>query len=199
MMRSWRLHAPVWLAAVLVVQAAGAQGPALPGPGKQTAKAEQPESIFNGQVRRYRFALEGRVVTPDVAEEFVVQYQRPGKARPPIVGAYADGERDALVVVARPEAEQAIRESLAEWIVASGGIESPSLKMQRRVLEARWRVIVSGMAEVEVQLIESSDDRAQQLKDRLRSFEGELTTLERQLQVIDRYIARLAAGPSPGE
>jgi hypothetical protein len=199
MARSWRLYVLAGMAAAALGLAANAQGQvpaASANEGTTASKPDTPESIFNGQVRRYSFALEGMFVTADTAEEFVVQYQGRNKERPPIVGAYADGERDALVVVAKPEAEQAIRESLAEWIVARRGFGAPSLKAQRREIEARWRVLVIGMAECEVKLVELTGDRGQKMRDRLRLIEEELTTLERQLQVMDQYIARLAAGPN---
>lgn len=202
MARSWRVVALAWMGAVFFWQAANAQERAKPDVAAELTgakKSEAPESIFNGQVRRYRFDLEGTVVTADTAEGFVVQYRGRDKQRPPIFGAYADDEHNALVVVAPPEAEQAIRESLAEWIIATAGIESSSLRIQRRELAARWRTVLSGMAECEVRLVELTGDRGQQLKDRLRQFHEELGTLEKQIQMMDRYIARLAAGPSPGQ
>lgn len=199
MVRSWPLSALTLVAAVLLGPSALAQQAVSEASGKEgalTAKAEAPASIFNERVRRYCFALEGALVTSDTAEAFVVHHQG-AKDRPRIFGAYADDECNALVVVAPPEAEQAIRETLAQWLIASRGIElSPSLKGQRRALESRWRVVLGGMAEVEVQLVNTTGDRAQQLRDRLQLYETELTTLEKQLRVIDRYIARLAAGPS---
>ena len=56
-----------------------------------------------------------------------------------------------------------------------------------------------GMAECEVDLVKLTGDRGQQMRDRLQRFQEELATLEKQMQVLDRYIARLAAGPSPGQ
>jgi len=201
-MRSWLLYALALLVASQLWQPALAQRQtpsAAETAHADAAGPEAPESIFNGQVRRYRFALEGTLVTADTAEGFMIQYQGRGKERPRIFGAYADDEQNALVVVAPPEAEQAIRENLAGWIIAGKGIESPSLKAQRRELESRWRVVLSAMAECEVELVKLTGDRAQQLRDRLRLYEAELTTLEKQLQVIDRYIPRLAAGPSQSQ
>ena len=203
MVRSWRLYALAWLVAVLLVQAALAQGPtsrSSANMGAAAAKPEVPESIFNGKVRRFRFDLEGMPVTADTAEEFVVRYRGRDRERPPILGAYADGDCNALVVVAPPESEQAIRESLAEWIVASRGIDGPpSLKLQRRELEFRWRERLTVIAGVDLELVKLTGDRGQQMRERLRLLEEELTTLEKQLQVIDRYIARLEAGPASGQ
>ncbi len=199
MMRSW------FLCALAVVAAASQSGWAqqqTAGAGtsaRAAAGSEEPESIFNGQVRRYCFSLEGMLVTADTAEGFVIRYRGRDKERPQILGAFADEEHNALVVVAGPEAEQAIRENLAEWLIEGKGIETPSLQTQRRALEARWRVVLSAMAECEVELVKLTADRAQQLRDRMRLYEAELTTLEKQLQVIDRYIARLEAGPSQSQ
>jgi hypothetical protein len=197
MMRSWFWCALALVAAVGQQTGAQEQGADAGTSVRAAAAAEEPESIFNGQVRRYSFALEGTAVTAETAEEFVVQYQ--GRDRPRILGAYADGEHNALVVVAGPEAEQAIRENLAEWLVARKAFGSPSLKAQRRALEERWRTALFGMAECEVKLVEVTGDRSQQLRDRLRLFEAELAMFEKQLQVLDRFISRLEAGPSAGQ
>ena len=143
MVRSWRSYALALIAATSLGQAADAQGQASPASAREgatAAKSDAPESIFNGQVRRYRFALEGRVVTADTAEAFMVRYQGRGKERPRIIGAYADDEQNALVVVAAPEAEQAIRDNLAEWIVdpqhAKPGNKMPGLALSNPDLEA---------------------------------------------------------------
>jgi hypothetical protein len=195
-MRTWFWCA---LALAAAMQQAGAQEQAAgAAPQAEAASTEAPQPIFNGQLRRYRFALEGTLVTTDTAEAFVIQYQKGD--RPRIFGAYPDDEHNALVVVAGPEAEQAIRENLAEWIIAGKGIElGPSLKGQRRAIEFRWRTLVCAMAEVEVELVSTTGERAQQLRERLRQYEAELTTVEKQLQVLDRYLARLAAGPGTGQ
>jgi hypothetical protein len=159
------------------------------------ADGEPPMSIFNSQLRRFKFLLEHDVATMETAEVFMLRYKRPNNPR--IVGAYPDARTNSLVVAGPPESEQAIRETLAEWIIESGGLgQSPPLAMQLRVLHHERTQCLVQMAEIEVLKVKaerSAEDKskAPQLAARLQSFADELETVERQIRVVRKYIDRL--------
>ena len=155
--------------------------------------AEEPgESIFNDQLRRFKFAIEGQAVTIETAEEFMVRYQRPDNPR--IIGAYPNAKTNSLIVIGPPEAEQAIRESLAQWIVDVGG--APSLDIQLRVLQHDRAHLLVTMAHLEVQEIDVAAEengvaKAKQLAAKRQTIEEELKTVEQQIRVVRKYMARL--------
>jgi hypothetical protein len=151
--------------------------------------AEKPMSIFNEKIRRFRFELDEMPITADTAEEFMVHHQP--RNEPPIVGAYADSETNALVVVGPPEAEQPVRETLAKWMVDRLGGGRFSLNVQMRTLEFRRQELLVAMASVEIQLVEAAGDRAKLLRDRLQAVENELTVVEKQIAVVNKYVQRL--------
>jgi hypothetical protein len=150
---------------------------------------ESPMSVFNEDVRRFRFDLEGTLVTAETAEAFMQMYK--GHDYPEIIGAYADGATDSLVVVGPPEAEHAIRVTLATWIVEQGGASPQPLSIQRRVLTHRRMDLLFEMADLEVRLVGSPSEKADEIRVRLQLLEDELSGVETQIEVIDRYIERL--------
>jgi hypothetical protein len=172
-------------------------GPVLAGLVRPVA-AEAPLSIFNDQLRRFKFRLEHDVATWETAEAFLLRYQRPNN--PPIVGAYPDGDTNSLVIIAKPDSEQAIRESLAEWQVESQSIgPAAALAMQLRILQHERAKSLRTMAEIEVSQVKaaaSEDEKAKvpQLAHRLQHFERELKVVEEQMQVVRKYIDRLEDG-----
>lgn len=149
--------------------------------------AQQPMSVFNDKVRRFRFCLEDTPVTAETAQEFMVKYQ--GRDQTEIIGAYADPVTNSLVVVGPPEAEQAIRTTLAKWIVDRQGLSPAPLEARRRGLEFRRQELLGEMADLEIQLV-PAEGKAEQLKSRLQAFEDELRVVERQMEVVSRYIER---------
>ncbi len=150
--------------------------------------SEQPMSVFNDKVRRFRFCLENTPVTAETAEEFMVKYQ--GREQTEIIGAYADTETNSLVVVGPPEAEHAIRVTLARWIVDRQGLSPAPLEARRRELDFRRQELLGEMADLEIQLVAAEESKAEQLKSRLQFFEDELRVVERQMEVVNRYIER---------
>jgi hypothetical protein len=155
----------------------------------QAADSERPMSIFNDKVRRFKFELEDTVVTAETAEEFMISYQ--GRNRPPIIGAYADGETNSLVVLCAPEAEEAVRLHLASRIIDQVGLGlSSSLKVKLRGLESRRRTLLAEMAELDVALVEADEGKAEQLQVRLAKFKDLLSVVERQIAIVNRYIER---------
>jgi hypothetical protein len=171
-------------------------GPSQPASAKQlAADAEPGVSIFNDQLRRFKFLLEHEVATLETVEGFLVNYRRP--ENPPILGAYPDAHTNSLIVIGPPEAEQAIRECLAQRMVEGHGIEgAPPLPMQLRVLQHERTELLEVMADLEVQDIaaaaeENGPSKAKQLANRRNLFEAELSTVEQQIRVVRKYMSRL--------
>ena len=168
--------------------------PILAGPASPAA-AEPPLSIFNDQLRRFKFQLEHDVATWDTAEVFMLRYQRPDNPR--IVGAFPDADTNSLIIIAPPQSEQAIRDSLAEWMVEAQHLgPAPALAMQVRVLQHERAELLQKMASIEIDQVKaaaSEDEKAKvpQLADRLQQFERELKVVEEQMRVVRKYIDRL--------
>lgn len=165
------------------------------------ADAEPGVSIFNDQLRRFKFLLEHEVATLETVEGFLVNYRRP--ENPPILGAYPDAQTNSLVVIGPPEAEQAIRECLAQRMVEGHGIEgAPPLPMQLRVLQHERTELLELLADLEVQEVaaaaeENGPSKAKQLAARRQLFEAELKIADQQIRVVRKYMARLDAEDPP--
>jgi hypothetical protein len=163
-------------------------------PAPLAADSERPMSIFNDKVRRFKFELEEIPVTAETAGDFMASYQ--GHNRPAIIGAYADGDTNSLVVICAPEAEEAVRLHLAGWTVNYWGLTSPSLKVKKRGLEFRRRTLLAEMAELDVALIEAAAEaeaeaaKIVQLQARLAAFKDQLSIVERQIATVNGYIER---------
>ena len=185
------------LAAVLLAMAAGTnlcysqvrEATAVDQPcAEEQDAAQQPMSVFNDKVRRFRFCLENTPVTAEMAQEFMVKYQ--AREQTEIIGAYADPVTNSLVVVGPPEAEHAIRITLAKWIVDRQGLSPAPLESRRRGLESRRQELLGEMADLEIQKIATDGGKAEQLQLRLQVFEDKLRVIERQMEVVNRYIDR---------
>jgi hypothetical protein len=185
----------------LLVSAASAQQPAPSGnnsllAGTAGTDGERAGSIFNDQLRQFRFELDHEVVTIETAETFMVRYNRPENPR--ILGAYPDKLTNALLVVGPPEAEQAIRETLAQSIVdVFGLVGAPPLERQLRILKHERKDLLRTMADLEIQEVaagaeENGSAKAKQLADRRQIFENQLKITEQQIHVVRKYMARLA-------
>jgi len=159
----------------------------------QIADAERPMSIFNEQVRRFRFELEDTLVTSETAEGFMINHK--ARNQPEIIGAYPDSETNSLVVIGPPEAEHAIRVTLATWIVERQGLSPPPLKVQKRALEFRRKEVLQEMAALDIQSVGAESNKAAQLQARLQTFKDELNVVERKIEVVNRYIERLRETP----
>jgi hypothetical protein len=207
-MSRYRSHFGLTLLLVVVSLVAPARSQELGKIGKEVrfvaqpheADAGNPVSIFNDQVRRFKFLLEHDVATVDTAEAFMHRYQRPDN--PPIIGAYPDTETNSLVVIGPPEAEQAIRESLAQAIVdAQGQGSAMPLTMQLRILQHERTGLLEQMAELEVQEVAAAEEengpsKAKQLADRRQMFEAKLKIAEQQIRIVRKYMARAEADES---
>ena len=168
---------------------------AVTGPKHGSANSEPPMSIFNDKLRRFKFRIErSDVVTVQGATAFMERYAARGN--PEIIGAYPDADANLLVVIGPPEAEQAIRRSLATDIIEMQGIDPyPSLKIQKRILQSQGRELIRDMAQIEVVKVkiaatndENRDKNVKRLDLQLQSLGAELDFVERQIQVVDKYL-----------
>jgi hypothetical protein len=168
----------------------------LPATVESTAVVDEPMSIFNHEVRRFRFQIEDMPVTVETVEAFMLLHQ--DRNEPEIIGAVVDAESNSLVVIGPPEAELPIRQTLAKWLVERQGIVSAAspLNIQKRELEFRRNELLCGMADQEVQLVEAEGDKGTQLLARLHALENELTIVEKQIQVVEKYIKRVRSVPN---
>ena len=160
------------------------------GIGFQAHQAEPPNSVFNEVIRRYRFDLGPAPVTADTVEEFNVYFDEHSDDK--IIGAYADGETNMLVVVAPPNAELAVRFSLARLFVNRQADPSQTLMFQQRSLDHRRRELLLEMASVEIQQVGAKEADENKLNERIESLEEELSVVEKQLQVVVKYNERMA-------
>lgn len=154
-MKRFYTHTLLLLVAAVVVNRAVSQEPSPVATVQSTdsnTDSEQPMSVFNDEVRRFRFELEEMLITAETAEQFMLLHQ--ARNEPSIIGAYADSETNSLVVVGPPDAEQPIRETLAKWIVDRQGVSPPPLNVQKRRLEFRRRKLLREMADLEIHLLE---------------------------------------------
>lgn len=163
---------------------------------------EPPMSIFDDKLRRFRFRLEHTdVVTVEEAQAFMVRYSKRGN--PEIIGAYPDPDKNVLVVIGPPEAEQAIRKNLAVAIIETQGTPGgPGLKIKKRELLSRGRSLIADMAQIELLKVEtaaakddSRDAKLKQLDARLLALKAELDVVEKQIQIVDKYLERLSLEP----
>lgn len=173
-----------------------------------SADAEPPMSIFNDQLRRFKFRIDHAVVTHEEARAFMERYSTRGN--PAIIGAYADADTNSLVVIGPPEAEQAIRKSLATWIVVlqdlNHAIDGPPLEIEQRKLMDDRSELIRTIAGVEVAKVKAAaakdrraDDKVQRLDGALKALEAELQVVEQQIRILKKHLERLHADPSGAE
>lgn len=180
------------------------------------------ESIYNDKLKRFKFRLEKIPVrSHETAEAFFKTYNRrrkdnDGKSgdRPKLIGAWGDPVTNSIVIIGPPEAEQAIREILAEWEselvgVPGGGFED-TLEIREVYLKRERRGLLHEIALIELEIVgvegipdtpearkklpkavfEERDRKLKMFADRVRSLEHELHVIERKLEVIRRSIRR---------
>lgn len=150
-------------------------------------------SIFSEQLKRFKFEFEDQLVSVEVVEEFLRRHEEHDE--PKILGAYASAKSNALIVVGPPEAEAAIRMTLAKMFVLRQGASPAPLPMQQRTLEFRKRELLREMAELEVAMVAEPEARHAQFADRLKEYEADLEVVEKQLQIVAKYLARLQNDP----
>lgn len=187
-----------WIAGSLVTLAvAGGTARSDEPVDAKTIRAEPIQSIYNDELRCFRFRIEGAEFSIESAYAFARRYE--SSDHPEILGAFPDAdEADVLCIVGPPEAEQAIRTTLAMFQIDSVGLAGASLKLRKRELASNQRTLIEeiGLLEVELAGIESNDTEAEgkrrAIAERVEAFEGELAIIERQLAVVARAMERLA-------
>jgi len=169
------------------------------------------ELIYNEHLKRFKFRLEKIAVTNPVqlAADFWLQYR--GRGNPQLTSVLGDPRTNSLVIVGPPEADQAIRDTIAEWEgFHSTGIdmrEDASVEVQNRELQNKRRNALELVVQRELEIIEAQarkepdDDELKELNRKLETEKAELEIIERKLDVISANIERLqgnAAKTPPG-
>lgn len=165
-----------------------------PKPQVKNAVSDEPMSIFNEEIRCFKFKIDHATITIEQAYAFNERYNV--KGNPPIIGAFPDVATNSLCVIAPPEAETAIRKSLATWIIDLQGLPGSPLVFEKRTLKAEREGLLTDLAHLELALVESPDDKNKQteIQARMDAFEAELAVIERQIQVVEKYLKRIEDG-----
>ena len=165
---------------------------------------EAGEPIYNDKIRRFKFRLENIQVSLEKAEEFWVRYTG-RRNNPKIIGVWNDTRANSLVIVGPPEAEQAIRDELAQWEADSFGTNTDreeTLEDRQVSFERERTYLIEKMADAELKMIEAdsksgkaAQEETEELKGLLNSLADELKTVDRKLEVINAGIQRLNREP----
>ena len=142
--------------------------------------AQEPgEPIYNDRLKRFKFRLDKiRVVGDETAEEFWYMYK--GRGNPPVKGVWADADTNSMVILAAREADQALRDTLAEWEGLSTGIdvrEDDSLECQRRQLQVRRRLAIQQVAAQRMKIIEAQLSTLKTEAEKRKDLQKELDQL----------------------
>ncbi len=163
------------------------------------------ESIYNDRLKRFKFRLEKLAVTSaaEMAETFWIYYRHRGY--PPLAGVWGDPRTNSLVIVGPPQADQPIRDTIAEMEGATIGIDLPG----RDLLTAQyyeyqeWRAeglekVARGKLDlIDAEAREKPDpDNIAKLSRKLEAQTAELATIERKLKVIRESMDRLQGDES---
>lgn len=167
------------------------------------------ELIYNDRLKRFKFRLEKIAVTEPVqlAADFWLKYR--GRGNPQLTSVLGDPRTNSLVIVGPPEADQAIRDTIAEWEgYHSTGIpirEDPSLEGQHRELQNKRRNALEQVVQRELEIIEAQArkepdaDEIEELQRKLETEKAELEIIERKLEVISASIKRLQGSAAKAE
>ena len=133
------------------------------------------------------------------AADFWLRYR--GRGNPQLTSVLGDPRTNSLVIVGPPEADQAIRDTIAEWEgYHATGIpirEDPSLEGQHRELQSKRRSALEQVVRCELEIIEAQSrkepdgDKLKELNRELETEKAELEIIERKLEVVSANIERL--------
>ena len=166
---------------------------------KASGEDVKPMSIFNDEVRLFKFRIEGTPATVEEAVAFMARYRT--KGNPEIIGAYPDPDTNSLCIIGPPEAELAIRKTLARSIVEQGGIPGTSLTMQKRELRAFRKRLLDDIGALEIALVDAQTGinkkaaDAEPYRNQKAALESELAVVERKLQIANQYLKRINEDP----
>lgn len=155
------------------------------------ANSEEPMSIFNEEIRAFKFKMEHELVEPETGRaimEYLSKYEIPG-----FIGAYPELHTNSVVFIAAPEAEPAIRKALATRIIEHLGIPlglPMPLETQKQYLQKQRKDKLAELAEWECDLVGNEEnpqavERYQLLLDEARK---ELNIIERKIQIVEKYM-----------
>ncbi len=155
----------------------------------------------SGRFKRFKFRLEKIDVTDqyEIAERFWLLYR--GQGNPRISGVWGDPRTNSLIIIGPPEADQGIRDTLADWEGATSGIEfgvDESLESQQKLFQHHRRSMLEQVASDKLKIIEAEaagekadGEKLKQLNRDLKRDTAELEVVESKLQVITETIERL--------
>lgn len=147
--------------------------------------------IYNDKLKRFKFRLEKIKIqsAAEAAQEFWNVYKDRGN--PEITGVWADPRTNSLVIVGSPEADQAIRDSIARWEGAQGGIDfraDGSLDAQLRELEQHRRGLITQATEIQLAILDEESQAGPNAKKRVEERKQRLTEVERELRLVEKKI-----------
>ncbi len=154
-------------------------------------RIEPGESVYNERLKRFKFKLENIDVTEvETAQEFLVRIRRDESVN--IIGAWGDPLTNSLVVIASPDAEQAIREELARWEAIYLGNRDRSLAVRREYLLREREEYLEMIAEIKLAIVDEEAAKEQrkvnELNKKLKYFSDNLQTVDRKLEIIDELV-----------
>jgi hypothetical protein len=157
------------------------------------ANSEEPMSIFNEEIRQFKFKMEHERVesgTGQFVMEHFSKYEIPG-----FIGAYPELHTNSVVFIAAPEAELAIRKALATRIIELSGIPvgvPMPLETQKEYLQKQRKEQLAELANLECELVGNEEEPkvVERYKLLLAESNKELEIIERKIQIVEKYIKR---------
>ena len=164
---------------------------------RQEINSDEPMSIYNEDLRKFKFKMEHELVGLETAQYVMESFR---KENPGIIGIYPDVVTNSLVFIAAPEAEPAIRKALANRIIELQGIpdDFPApLGTQKAYLQKQRVEQLARLARLECQFVGLEDQPkvVERFELLMNEAEQELKIIERKIEVVNKYIKRLDEGP----
>ena len=161
---------------------------------KASVNSEEPMSIFNDELRRFKFRLEHEKVSKETAMVMTEVYLKKDEY-PGIIGVYPDYLTNSLVFIASPESESAIRKALATRIINLWGIPNDiptPLETQMVFLQKRRKEQLAELASLECELVQYDDGKHPEVVERIQLLmqepEKELKSIKKQMDVVEKYL-----------
>jgi len=160
---------------------------------ERSINSEEPMSIFNEEIRRFKFKIERERVSLAMAKGVMERYFE--DENPGVIGAYPDRLTNSLVFIAAPEAEPAIREALARRIINLLGIpDGPPtpLEAQREYLQKLRKEQLAELATLECRRTEFDPEKDLEAVERIQLLlddaNEDLKVIERKIQIVEKYL-----------
>lgn len=168
-----------------------------PKEARQEINSDEPMSIYNEDLRKFKFKMEHEQVDLQTALYVMESFRN---ENPGIIGIYPDRLTNSLVFIAAPEAEPAIRKALATRIIELQGIpdDFPApLETQKALLQKQRVEQLARLASLECQFVGLEDQPKvmERFELLMNEAEQELKIIERKIEIINKYIKRLDERP----